>query len=371
MAGLNRAYKRRPNGLPLSFGSSLEGWYDFKDLTTLFQNSNGTTAVTTDGNPVGYWGDKSGKGRHIIQATSGDRPIYYSGNSKGIFFDYTGTNYTNLKCVNGATWAGNLNTFTIFIIYTPTSLGTLSRIPTLLSFGHATNPYAVNFTCDGFFQTTDSVSNIRQYAYDSSKIIPDNYLGTYQNVKQLHTIVKDSSTTQTALKDRTVMTTASSFASQTSYTDLIFGYNPIGQTGTYLSGYIKEILIYSRNLSSIEYYNLIDYLTVKYGVDVNYAYPASAPTCPTTTTTTAAPTTTTAAPTTTTTAAPTTTTTTTAAPSGAYYCVCDTTTANPSACGFYTSNPNSNPNLFVSGPYSTLAACNATNCSSTYCQSIG
>jgi len=353
MAGLNRAYKRRPTGLPLSFGTALEGWYDFKDLSTLFQNSNGTTAVTTDANPVGYWADKSGKGRHLIQATSGDRPVYYSGDSKGIFFDYTGTNYTNLKCVNGATWAGNLNTFTIFMIYTPTSIGSYSRIPTILSFGHSTNPYAVNMTCDGFFQTTDSVSNTRQYAYSTSKIIPENYLGTYSNVKQLHTIVKDSSTTQTALKDRTQMTLAGSFTSQTSYTDLIFGYNPISQISSYFSGYIKEILIYSRNLSSIEYYNLIDYLIAKYSVNISYSYPASAPTCPTTTTTT-----TTAAPTTTTT-------TTTAAPSSAgYYCVCDPNVSGVGQCGYYTSDPSQiqqNEGFFITGPYATSQQC-ASNC---------
>lgn len=353
MSLYSTAYRKRPTGLPLSFGSSLEGWYDFKDLTTLFQNSNGTTAVTTDGNPVGYWGDKSGKGRHIIQATSGDRPQYYYGDSKGVFF----STYDSLKCINGATWAGNLNTFTIFMVYAPISLGSYDLLPTILSFNNATKPYAINFTCDGFFQTTDSVSNIRQYAYASSKIIPDNYLGTYQNVKQLHTIVKTSSTTQIGLKNRTEMTVAGSFPSETSYTDLIFGYNPLGPSATTFSGYIKEVILYSRNLSSIEYLNIIDYLIAKYNIDINYSYPVSAPTCPTTTTTTAAPTTTT-----------TTTTTTTAAPSGGYYCVCDPNGAGQGSCGFYTVNPSiANPSLVVTGPYATLAACNAANCSMVMC----
>lgn len=303
MSLYSRAYKRRPTGLPLSFGSSLEGWYDFKDLTTLFQNSNGTTAVTTDYNPVGYWGDKSGKGRHLIQATLTDQPYYSSGDSRGIFFEY----YHSLKCVNGATWAGNLNTFTIFMVYTPTSLGSYNLQPTILSFNNATKPYGINFNCNGFFETSDSDSNGSQYAYSTSKIINEGYLGSYSDVKQLHTIVKTSPTTQIGLKDRTEMTNGGSFASETSYTDLIFGYNPLSPLTTSFNGYIKEVIFYSRNLSSIEYLNIIDYLIAKYSIDVNYTYPSTAPVCPTTTTTTAAPTTTTAAPTTTT-ASPTTTT---------------------------------------------------------------
>lgn len=54
-------------------------WYDPSDLTTMFQNSNGTTAVTADGDPVGYIADKSGNGKHWIQATAAARPLYKTG----------------------------------------------------------------------------------------------------------------------------------------------------------------------------------------------------------------------------------------------------------------------------------------------------
>ena len=51
------------------------GWYDPSDFTTLFQNSNGTTAVAAPGDPVGYIADKSGRGNHRTQSTSGSRPL--------------------------------------------------------------------------------------------------------------------------------------------------------------------------------------------------------------------------------------------------------------------------------------------------------
>ena len=56
------------------FANGEEGaWYDPSDLSTLFQSSNGTTAVAV-GDPVGYIEDKSGNGNHAIQATSAKRP---------------------------------------------------------------------------------------------------------------------------------------------------------------------------------------------------------------------------------------------------------------------------------------------------------
>ena len=54
--------------------SGLALWLDAADGSTLFQNSDGTTPATAASDPVGYWGDKSGSGRHATQATAGSRP---------------------------------------------------------------------------------------------------------------------------------------------------------------------------------------------------------------------------------------------------------------------------------------------------------
>jgi hypothetical protein len=97
-------------------------------------------------------------------------------------------------------------------------------------------------------------------------------------------------------------------------------------------GYIKEILIYSRNLSSIEYYNLIDYLIAKYSVNISYSYPANAPTCPPS--------------------------------SEGWYCVCDPNGDGIGACGYYTSDPSQiqqNEGFVITGPYATPQQC-ASNC---------
>jgi hypothetical protein len=59
---------------PLSI-TGLALWLDASDASTLFQASNGTTPATADTNPIGYWGDKSGNGRNVTQATAGKKPL--------------------------------------------------------------------------------------------------------------------------------------------------------------------------------------------------------------------------------------------------------------------------------------------------------
>jgi len=62
------------------FASSEQGaWYDPSDLSTLFQDSAGTTPVTTAGQPVGLMLDNSGNGNHATQATAARRLTYQTG----------------------------------------------------------------------------------------------------------------------------------------------------------------------------------------------------------------------------------------------------------------------------------------------------
>ncbi len=63
---------------PLSlFAASEVGvWYDPSDLTTMFQDSAGTTPVTADGQTVGKILDKSGRGNHAVAPSDAARPLY-------------------------------------------------------------------------------------------------------------------------------------------------------------------------------------------------------------------------------------------------------------------------------------------------------
>lgn len=51
-------------------------WYDPSDLSTLFQDAEGTIPVTDHGDPVGLMLDKSGNGLSVSQSVAARRPIY-------------------------------------------------------------------------------------------------------------------------------------------------------------------------------------------------------------------------------------------------------------------------------------------------------
>ncbi len=58
------------------FANNEQGFfYDPNDLSTMFQNYEGTTPVTAVGQPVGLIRDKSGRNNHAFQTTSASRPI--------------------------------------------------------------------------------------------------------------------------------------------------------------------------------------------------------------------------------------------------------------------------------------------------------
>lgn len=88
--------------------SNLGLWLDASDSSTLFQNDNGTGAVT-NGSVVGYWGDKSGNSRNVT-TTGTLRPTFQTSiknNLSIVRFDgtndvLTGTGFM-YNSVNGVT----------------------------------------------------------------------------------------------------------------------------------------------------------------------------------------------------------------------------------------------------------------------------
>lgn len=63
--------------------SGLAAWWDASAPGSFFQNSDGTTAATTTGQPIGYWADLSGNAKHMTQTTSNLRPSVLVGGLNG------------------------------------------------------------------------------------------------------------------------------------------------------------------------------------------------------------------------------------------------------------------------------------------------
>ena len=97
------------------FAASEKGlWYDISDISTLFQDSAGTTPVTAAGQPVGKVLDKSGNNIHATQATSANRPTYQVDSNGNGYLQFDGVNDSlvtstlNLTTTDKVTWSAGL-----------------------------------------------------------------------------------------------------------------------------------------------------------------------------------------------------------------------------------------------------------------------
>jgi len=96
---------------------SLRLWLDANDISTLFQNSAGTTPVTAHGQPVQRWNDKSSYGSDLTRP-GGTNPLYdtsspYFNGFPSIDFG-GGTNGSRL--INNITGGWNTEEYTLFIV---------------------------------------------------------------------------------------------------------------------------------------------------------------------------------------------------------------------------------------------------------------
>jgi hypothetical protein len=129
-----RATGFNPKSIP-----GLVGWWDAADLSTLNQNSNGTTSVSATNDPIGSWKDKSSSGNDIIQATANNRPVYDSAGTNGkpaVLFD--GLNDV-LRRTPSATIGSNA--VTAISVYVLRNAGTFATPPIMLGSGPNPRPF--------------------------------------------------------------------------------------------------------------------------------------------------------------------------------------------------------------------------------------
>jgi hypothetical protein len=83
LRNIGRLRARASGGFTPATLSGLVAWYDPSDLSSMYQDSAGTTPAAVD-SPVGKILDKSGGGHHATQATSDSRPILRQ--SGGVYY---------------------------------------------------------------------------------------------------------------------------------------------------------------------------------------------------------------------------------------------------------------------------------------------
>lgn len=138
------------------FAASEPGaWYDPSDITTLFQDTAGTTPVTAAGQTVARINDKSGRGNHATQATAASRPIYQvDGTGRGhLLFDgvddgmLTGTITPGIDKAQVFAGVRRLSSTTAMLLETspsffstPGSLAIVANSNNYEFYGNATSP---------------------------------------------------------------------------------------------------------------------------------------------------------------------------------------------------------------------------------------
>lgn len=218
-------------------------WLDASDLTTLFQDSSFATPVTTIGQSVGGWRDKSVNARSYIQPTSGSRGIYATGpcvifNSSSLYL-YS----TNMP--------SSCNNNDIFIVTKPLTL-------------------AQNSTWRTLFR---GVNTDHQVIIESG----NTRLGTYHNntggFKQFGSLTLDgsarvvlevqisSTNTFTASLNGGAFTAATSAGT----VDNLYALGNY-QGGGQQWGEVNELLIYNGAVSASDRTTILSYLRQKWGV---------------------------------------------------------------------------------------------------------
>jgi hypothetical protein len=231
--------------------TGLVGWYDSSDLATLRQNANGTGAVT-NGDPVGYWQDKSGTGNHATQSVSTSRkPTLALSSTNGkasLSFDNA-----SLQCLTfssnplAASAAG-----TGFYVCRGTVGEDACIGHPLGKFGAADD--ADHYPCDGFTQYS-SWGRAGRLSFNYDPPFTSTHVGV---------VMSRSSDWRFWFKDTLATTEDGNVAWGD---DPGIGGNPNeGSSAFYYPGVVCEVLLYAAAASDAERATITNYLVAKWGV---------------------------------------------------------------------------------------------------------
>jgi len=248
---------------PAQFGN-LRLWLDAGDLTTLYQDTGGSTAVTATGQSVGRWSDKSGNGYHVTANSSPYATVNYTGinGNRAIYFNGGQGWFANSSIPYGG------SPYSVYMVFKYTTSGNYARI------------------IDG---ASDAIFMMRMNPSNNMDIMPGNggswistitSIGTYVNVSALAvgTNTGNSSNGLTFYMDGTNQGASVNGAGASS-TGIHIGGSRYGYTG-----FIAEILIYNSVLSTANQQWVEGYLAWKWGTNASlpsshlyYGYNPTAP----------------------------------------------------------------------------------------------
>ncbi len=227
---------------------------DANRMSTMYQNSTGTTAVTTTGQSVCRWADQSGVANHATQATTSQCPKYGS-DSLGGFLEFTANGWV--------TTSPRLSPDASVFVVAESSTDPWNNYGWLASArganGFIIHPWVGNQLV-GWFVVNSSAA----YTSTSSQNVP-----TLRNTNLYEMTISGTGT---------VTGVSGMNGAATSYS--VTGVNRVagnvnvalgaddGLPGRLGSGKFREVIIYNRALTSAELLQMDNYLKAKWSIGV-------------------------------------------------------------------------------------------------------
>lgn len=242
--------------------AGLQGWWDASDTAFLFQNSDGTTAATATNDPVGYWRDKSGNGRHALQTTNNDRPLLKLADLNGLpSLDFDGSS-DFFRVNSGSQFAA----FFVFAVVRRT--GTPQSWAAIYKQRQSGN--AAGFTnsageYNGFQQTSNRTGRLFCSGVSGDTLRQNGVQLTQQNSGVFG--IFDAELLNNTTDARVLTGRVSGSTSGTQFP--IIGRDPDSTSNRHYPMRLHELLIYSTDLSATEFSRVEKWLGAKWGITVS------------------------------------------------------------------------------------------------------
>lgn len=239
---------------PLSV-STLTGWYDFSDSSTLFTDTTRTTPVANDGDLIGSVTDKSGGSRHLTRGgAAGTEPSHKTGIQNGLSIArFDGARWL----LSGATYAADTAQTVIYVINNPagaTLYGTWAR----------TGANLVKLT--GYLNL--SANNIQANIGTGAGTYSESWASPAAGWHVVSHVVNNTGPISQTYGDGTLQSHDTGVPSITCDTTAAIGSRSVGALTSGLVGDMAEILFFNTSISSDDRIAVERYLGKKWGVIV-------------------------------------------------------------------------------------------------------
>lgn len=241
--------------------AGLAGWYDFSAISSLWQDTGRTSAVSADGQTIKGVTDLSGSGAHLSEATNG--PTYKASIQNSLSVArFDGTNDVLRESTGWGLGNANVNavTYTVFVVMVRTDAASDSFF----------NPSSTALANTLYHRTTAGAYFIFKYGDAANQVSATG--GSVDTSWHVQEILSPGTTVTWLVDGSSIITAAAFSAVADSFTPNQGGVGALIYNGTtpnsFHFGDIAELVLYNSSLSAGNRSSVRSYLGTKWGITV-------------------------------------------------------------------------------------------------------